>query len=54
MCFRSFLALIKRDIVGNPKAHAFLINVVEEALHCCSNKLAETTKDLSTYEQKQV
>ena len=53
MCFRSFLALIKCDIIGNPKAHALLINVVE-GLHCCSNKLAKTTTDLSAYEQKQV
>ena len=46
MCFRSFLALIKCDIVGDPKTHALLMDVVEEQLHCCNNELVENDKRL--------
>ena len=46
MCFRSFLALIKCDMVGNPKSHVLLMDPIEEALHYYSNKLAENDKRL--------
>ena len=42
----SFLARFECDIVGNPKAHALLMDVVEEGLYCCNNRLAENDKRL--------
>lgn len=46
MCCEPLYALIMCVIVGDPKAYALLMDVVEEEIYCCSDKLAENDKRL--------